>query len=127
MVEEMLLLGLLVLVRLAPTMTAWASSSKETTQTNLPIDFDVRPLDSNDHAIALVAQKIANKATGDAVDTDHNLSKCIELIFATGPIRTLVGPISLLRGPKILCKLYANDPISGILEYQYTILGAGLA
>lgn len=49
---------------------------------NSPIDFDVGLLDSNDHAIALAAQKITNKATGDAVSTDNSRSKCIELIFA---------------------------------------------
>ena len=81
-------------------MTSRACPSTEVQQIDLPIDLDVRLLDSNDHATALAAQKIANEAIGDAVASDHNRSKCIELIFATGPIRTFVDPISLLRGPK---------------------------
>ena len=101
MAEKMLMLMLLVLVSLVPIVTAWACFSIEAQQISLPIGFDVRLLDSNDHATALAAQKIANKATGDAADTDHSRSKCIELIFATGPIRTFVDPIRLLRGPKI--------------------------
>jgi len=91
MAEERLTLILLVLVRLAPMTIAWACFSIDVQQINLPADFGARLLDSNDHATALAAQKIANKATGDAVASDHDRSKYIELIFTTGPIRTSVG------------------------------------
>jgi hypothetical protein len=127
MMEVMLLLVSLATVRFVQGMAAHVCLSMGIQYNNSPIDFEVRLPDSNDHAIALAAQKIANKATGDAIDTAHSRSKCIELIFLTQPIQTSVGPMSLFRGPKILYKLYANTPINGILEYQYTILGAGLA
>ena len=127
MVEVMLLSVWLVLVRSVQGMTAYVCLSMGIQYNNSPIGFGFRLLDSNDHAIALAAQNIANKATGDAIDTDHSRSKCIELIFSTGPIQKSISPTSLFREPKILYKLYANISINGILEYQYTILGAGLA
>ena len=71
-------------IRLVPVSTAWACFSEKIQRNNSPIDFDPWLLDSNDHAIALAAKRIANKATGDAAATDH--SRCIELIFATEPI-----------------------------------------
>ena len=96
----MLLLVLLVSVRFVQGMTACVCLSTGIQYNNSPNDFGVRLLDSNDHAIALAAQKIANKATGDAVDTADSRSKCIELIFSTGPIHTSVDRISLFRNAK---------------------------
>ena len=108
-------------------MTDWAYSFIETPWINLPIVFDVRVLDSNDHAITLAAKKIANMATGDDAATDHSRSTCIELIFANVPNCTSVARIFVSRGPEILYKLYANDSINGVHEYQYTMLGAELS
>jgi len=42
--------------------------------------------------------------------------------FVRLPVKEIV-----LRGSQILYELYAKTPIDGVLEYQYTILGAGLA
>jgi hypothetical protein len=125
MVEVMLLSVWLVLVRLALGMPVWACSFIETPNINSPIDFEVRLLNSNDHAIAPAAQNIANKATGDAMGTAHSRSRCIELILATGPIQKSFDRVFVFQGPKITYKLYANTPINGILEYQYTVHNPG--
>jgi hypothetical protein len=41
-------------------------------------------------------------------------------------VRPLVKEI-VLRGPQILYKLYPNMPFNTVLDYQYSILGDGLA
>lgn len=115
-VEVMLLLVCLVFVRSVTGMTAYVCLSVAIWYNNSPIDFGVGLLDSNDHAIALAAQKIANNTTGDVVDTSHSRSKCTELILAVRPITVSVGRTIVLRRPKILYKLYANDSINGILS-----------
>lgn len=101
MVAGMLMLALLVLVRLVQCTAVWACFSFGWKQNDLPIDFVVWLLNSNDHAIALAAQKIANKATGDAVADDHSRSKCIELILATGPIHKSVHGMVVFEGQRI--------------------------
>jgi len=114
MVDESLILKLLLLVHRSDffevRQLGTCSAIIKIEQINIPTDFDVLLLDSNDHTTALAAQKIANKATGDAVTTNQSPSTFVKPILA---------PLSIIEFVcRNLCLPRATDLIR--TPYQYS-------